>query len=172
MKKIRIIILISTLFFSFDLSKSAQKKVDKTIAALWENSVVIKKPINIIAKEKLTFKVANNDIFKLIKNNKLVGYLYFGVSPSRSDKIDYMVIFKPDLTILTVQILVYREEHGGEVGSKRWLKQFKGKSNGKAMKFGYDIQNISGATISAKSITKGVIQLSKNMVELKNKGII
>jgi len=27
-----------------------------------------------------------------------------------------------------VKVLVYREDHGGEVASKRWLKQFSGKS--------------------------------------------
>ena len=43
-------------------------------------------------------------------------------------------------------------EHGGEISSKKWLEQFVGYKGG-ALKYGDDIQAISGATYSASSIT-------------------
>lgn len=174
MKRILFILLLSIVITSFDLPKSAWKKVDKTITALWPEGNVQREVINISSdqKESLSFNLEDNKLFKLTDSTQLVGYLFLAEAPSKADKFDYMVIFKPDLSILTVQLLVYREDQGGEIGSKRWLKQFNGKSGGKEMKFGYDIQNISGATISARSMTKGIEVLSKNIQELKNKKII
>lgn len=172
MKKIGILILVSLSFFSFDLSKSAQKKMNKTITALWEGKVIEKIPIELTAKQRTSFNVNTNELFQLKSEKQLVGYLYLSKAASRSDVIDYMVIFSPDLKILKVQVLVYREDYGGEVGSKRWLKQFIGKSNGEAMKFGHDIQNISGATISARSMTQGVSQVSKNIKTLKSQAAL
>lgn len=83
-----------------------------------------------------------------------------------------MVVFKPDLSILKVKVLVYREEYGGEIGSKRWLKQFIGKKDPNKVKFGSDVQNISGATISARNLTYDVQNTMKQIIELKSKGII
>ena len=147
--------------------------MDKTIARLWQDKVIDKEPITLSAQQKNDFKLKSYDaIYQLSENNQTVGFLYLSQAKSRSDIIDYMVVFNPNLTILTVQVLVYREDYGGEVGSTRWLKQFKGKTNGIAMKFGHDIQNISGATISARHMSEGVQQVSKKIVEIKNKGIL
>ena len=173
MKKIGVILILSCLFFAFDLPKSAQKKVDKTIAAIWGEGVMItKKPINLSEdqQKQLGIILEYNNLFSLKNKDKNEGYLYLAQTPSRSDKIDYMVVFKPDLTIMTVQVLAYREGYGGEVGSNRWLKQFIGKSQEEEMKFGHDIQNISGATISARSMTNGVVNLTANINKIKSKG--
>ena len=60
-----------------------------------------------------------------------------------------------------MKILVYREDHGGEIGSKRWLKQFIGKTLTHNLKYQKDIAAISGATISARSMTFEVNKLLK-----------
>ena len=164
--------MLSLGFFSFDLSKSAYKKINKTIANLWEGKEVVKTTINLTENQRKTFLIGNNELYSLKENSKLVGYLYLAKAASRSNLIDYMVIFKPDLSILKVKVLIYREEYGGEVGSNRWLKQFIGKSNGESMKFGYDIQNISGATISTRSMTKSLGTVSKNIEQLKLEGAL
>ncbi len=44
--------------------------------------------------------------------------------------------------------------------SRSWLKQFIGKTNGQKMAMDKDIDGISGATLSAPSITLGVKDLS------------
>ena len=172
MKKIITILLISLTFLSFDLSKSAIKRINKTIASLWEDAEIKKTTIQLDEIDHKTFAIRTDELQTLKNDNQLVGYLYLARAASRSSLIDYMVIFNPDLSILNVKVLVYREDHGGEVGSKRWLKQFIGKTNGKEMKFGHDIQNISGATISARSLTKSIAQVSKNIQQLKSKGAL
>ena len=173
MRRLVYILFIVTLFSSFDLPKSAYKKMDKTIANLWQDKVIKKIPIELSQQQKNDFQLKDSDlIYQLSNNNKTVAYLYLSQAKSRSDIIDYMIIFNPNISILTVQVLVYREDFGGEVGSKRWLRQFKGKTNGVGMKFGQDIQNISGATISARNMSESVLQVSKKMIKIKSKGVL
>ncbi len=172
MRSFLIIVFLGVAFLSFDLPKSAYKKVDKTIAALWENIDVTEEAIKAPTDITLSFKLKEKTLFKLKNSNNILGYYYLTAANSKADKFDYMIVFNPDLTILKVQMLVYREDYGGEIGSKRWLKQFIGKVNGQKMKFGHDVQNISGATVSARSITHDISKSSKQMQELKDKGLL
>ena len=174
MKNIWIIVVLGCLFFSFDLSKVATKKMDKTLAKLWPDQNITKKPIHVSPtnQKKLSFELQNGNLYEIIKNTKPDAYLFLSKGFGKMNEFDYMIVYKKDLSILKVKILVYREEYGGEIGSTRWLKQFEGKNNPENMKFGHDIQNISGATISARSLTEDVKKVTLKMIELKNKGII
>lgn len=169
MKKIVSIILVGLVCLSADLPSSAIKKMDKAIQTLWENQLVKKEEIDISSHQ-----IQNNHLklSKLTINNKLVGYLMISRAKSRVDFFDYMIVYKPDLSILAITVLAYREDYGGEIASKRWLKQFDGKNNPNNMKFGDDIQSISGATLSARSLTQDVQEVTKNIQFLKIKGII
>lgn len=173
MKKLLIIFPI-LLLFGFDLSKSAEKKIDKTIAALWPDAHIEKLVKNLSPEQqkKLSFTIENNSLYFLLNNNKSVGYIFLSKAKGKSDLFDYMIVFKPDLSILTIQLLVYREEYGEEIGSKRWLKQFYGKQSSNDIKFGENIQNISGATISSKSITNDIKKSINKMQELQQKGFL
>jgi len=171
-KSILIIAVLGVALLSFDMPKSAYKKIDKTIAALWENIEVIKEVVKVPTNNTLSFKLKEETVFKLKNNTNILGYYYLTAANSKADKFDYMIVFNPDLSILKVQMLVYREDYGGEIGSKRWLKQFIGKINGQKMKFGHDVQNISGATVSARSITNDIEKTSIRMQELKDKGLL
>ena len=84
--------------------------------------------------------------------------LYIGKSPSRFEDFDFMVLFDKDKTIKLVKILVYREDYGGEIGGKRWLRQFIGKS--KPLPF---VDGISGATISVNSLKYSINNLIKQI---------
>ena len=66
-------------------------------------------------------------LLSIISNNQKIGYAYLGTAPSQTKYFDYIVIFDDNLTIQSIKILVYREDYGGEIGSKRWLSQFIGK---------------------------------------------
>jgi hypothetical protein len=89
----------------------------------------------------------------------LIGYFYYGKAPSKADEFDYIVIFDDELIIKKIKILAYREDQGGEIGSKRWLKQFNNLSQNDRVEYGKDIRGISGATISARSMTITVNKL-------------
>ena len=158
----------------YDLPKPAVKKIDKTLAAYFPEKVITKKSLELTGEDirKLTFKLNDNEFFQLWNGSELKGYMYISKGRSKFDSFDYMVIFKPDLTILTTKVLLYREDYGGEITSKRWLRQFDNKSNGEQMKLEEDIQVISGATISCRAITAGIQNLSKHIQELKSKGFL
>ena len=84
--------------------------------------------------------------------------LYIGKSPSRFEDFDFMVLFDKDKTIKLVKILVYRENYGGEIGGKRWLRQFIGWEEPKPL-----IDGISGATISVHSLKTSINTLLKEI---------
>lgn len=84
----------------------------------------------------------------------------------------FIVIFNTQLNIVKIKVLAYREDHGGEIGSKRWLKQFDGTPVQKELIFNKDIAGISGATLSAKSITQEVNKILKTMEILHHKSLI
>ena len=67
-----------------------------------------------------------------------------------------------------VNVLAYREDYGGEIGSNRWLKQFVGKARSAELAVGKNIAAISGATISVNSMTNAVNQLLNEMKQFEN----
>ncbi len=174
LKKIISITTIALLSFTViqtPFPERAYKKLDKTIGKLWNNKTITRKAI-LINSPELGFKVYPNSLFKLYDGHTVIAYAYLGKANSKSAQFDYVVFFNPELKIIYSQVLIYREDYGGEIGSNRWLKQFNGKYNGQAMVFQKDIQNISGATISSRNITQGIQQLSKQIVILKQKGFL
>jgi hypothetical protein len=76
------------------------------------------------------------------------------------DLIDFAAGFDARGVALGMEILAYRESHGGEVRQASWRQQFKGRPGPKAMRFGDDIRNISGATLSCQHVTEGMQRLS------------
>src|SRR5262249_11886690 len=70
--------------------------------------------------------------------------------------IDYSVALEKDGRIKAVEVLEYREPHGGEITSHSWLEQFVGKTSRDPVTLDRDIRNISGATLSSQHVTEGV----------------
>ena len=99
-------------------------------------------------------------------NSKPYAFVLFAEVMGKVDTFIYLIIFNPDGIIEKVSVLMYRENYGGEIASKRFLKQFKGKSNGLNMVYNKDIDGISGATISVQAITRAVRTDSKIFSEL------
>ena len=113
-----------------------------------------------IKKKKLIFSSKNKDekwhtilnknteqILRHIDTNSAIG---------RFDKFDFMVLYNPDKSIHKVRVLIYREDHGGEIANKRWLKQFEGKSIKNIKNLSKQINGISGATLSCNAITSEI----------------
>lgn len=171
------IIFISVLVFfisSFNVSKRVDAMIDKEIKSVFEIETYTKGLINIPSEINNTLPLQITDInfFKINNKNKNLGYYYLGQAYGKADYFDFIVIFDSDLIVSKVKILVYREDHGGEVGSKRWLKQFIGVTTKKQLKYQQDIAAISGATISAKSMTNEVNKLLKTIQILNIKQLL
>ena len=65
----------------------------------------------------------------------------------------------PDGQVLGVEIMSYRETHGGQVRDAAWRKHFAGKTLADPFKLDEDVPNISGATLSCRNVMDGVKRL-------------
>jgi len=165
MKFLSFLIILSIGLLSFQLPKNIQKKVDKEIKLQFKIDKFLLEPV-VISDEinsQLVTKMSTNNLFKIYNNDSILGYTFIGKAPSRDNVFDYLVLFDKDLIILKAKVLIYREDYGGEIGSKRWLKQFIGKTKDDIMVYENDIMAISGATISANSMTVAVNNLLKSI---------
>jgi Na+-translocating ferredoxin:NAD+ oxidoreductase RnfG subunit len=85
-----------------------------------------------------------------------LGYIVIDNVVGKVELITYAVAVGTDGAIKQIEILSYRESHGGEIRLPVWRKQFVGKTVAGPLHVGEDIANISGATLSCNHVTDGV----------------
>ena len=90
------------------------------------------------------------------RQGQLIGHAFVDQVVGRQDFITYGVGIDAAGKLRPVQILEYRESHGGEIRNARWLAQFEGRASPDALRFGRDIKNIAGSTLSSEHVTAGV----------------
>lgn len=169
-------VLITAWFFlsGTGLPPKLQKKVHKELATVFNTSdysvheVVVTEEIN----ASLPAKISGTNLFRIEGSGDVLGYVFLDKAPSKTAEFDYMVVFNPSLEIVQSKVLIYREEYGGEIGSKRWLKQFFGKSAGERVCPKTNIDAISGATISVRSMTYAMDNLLQTIGILEDKNIL
>lgn len=91
-----------------------------------------------------------------VQGDKPIGVVVLDAVIGKFDLIDYAVGIDPSGKLRSVEILAYRESHGYEVRLPAWRKQFVGKDKRDKLRVSEDINNISGATMSATHVTDGV----------------
>lgn len=145
------------------------KKINKEVLNVFEIEAFEREavPIDSAVLNEMDASFDADNFIKIIKDEQHLGYFYFGKAPSKADEFDYVIILDDQLIIKKIKILAYREDIGGEISSKRWLRQFNGFTKADELKYGKDIKGISGATISAKAMTKAVNDLLKNLSKLQ-----
>jgi Na+-translocating ferredoxin:NAD+ oxidoreductase RnfG subunit len=99
-------------------------------------------------------------VWRALRDGAVSGYVVTDAVIGKMEMIDYAVALDPQGGILDVEILAYRESHGGEVRRKPWRDQFHGKSADQPLRIGDDIQNISGATLSTTHLTDGIRRIA------------
>jgi Na+-translocating ferredoxin:NAD+ oxidoreductase RnfG subunit len=169
-----IILFVFVAYQNISLPKNIQKKVDKEISETFQVEAFqfesFKVPTEI--SKDLPSKFDADNFFKIHSNQELLGFAYVSKAPSKTDEFDYLVLLDPELVVLNTKVLVYREDYGGEIGSKRWLKQFVGKTQNDDLRYGDNIMAISGATISVRSMTTAMNNLLQSLKILHSKNII
>jgi len=167
-------LLVSVFMLSFGLPKNIQKKVDKEIKETFGVETFGFESVDIPQEhtKNLPSKFGADHFFKIETNKGLLGYAYVSKAPSKTDDFDYLVLLDKDLIVLKTKVLVYREDYGGEIGSKRWLRQFEGKTQNDHLEIGDNIVAISGATISVRSMTSAINDLLKSLKMLHSKNIL
>lgn len=89
-----------------------------------------------------------------------VGWVLSDRTVGKYELIDYAAGFTADGSMTGLEILAYRESHGAEIRTPAWRRQFAGRKGAGQLRFGDDIRNISGATLSCQHVTEGAQRLS------------
>ena len=77
----------------------------------------------------------------------------------KHDYITFGVGLDAHGSVRSIEILDYREAQGYQVRDQAWRAQFSGAHHGAPLRFGQEIRNISGASLSSRHITDGVRRL-------------
>ena len=123
-------------------------KLDKQMKKEVENQVKQK-----FYRDKLYYWTISQD-------DTTIAYAFLDNVIGKSMPITFMVILNIDGDIINANVIKYREAYGGEVGNKGWLRQFINLNNNSGYNIGKDIDGISGATISVKSMSKGIYKIA------------
>lgn len=167
-KKYKLVILIFLLLGSLNSYSQISKKADREIKKVFS---IEKYELSKAVDQKIEDFLSKR-LLKISNDCNKIGYAYLGTAPSQTKYFDYLVLFDQNLVIKSIKILVYREDYGGEIGSKNWLSQFLGKTIVDRFIYRKNIAAISGATISVNSITEAVNDILSYLTQLKNQGII
>ena len=149
------VIVIALLFSSFkasywELDKDSRATVYKSIAKIFNSETCNLDPID-------------DTFYSISEDDSIIGYLAVTDAPSKFHRFDYYVLFNDKEEILKVEVLHYRENYGGEICSKNWLKQFIGIDTENYSSFNREIDGISGATISVNSLKHNLLKLSNKL---------
>lgn len=139
-----------------DLNIAADKKIRKAIIKTFITEDFVLEEL-VLGKEimAITGSINTEHIYAIRQSGSTLGFLYLSSAKGRYDYFDFLVLYDTKLIIKTVEILVYREDHGYEVSNRSWLAQFQG-SSGCDTNYGKEIDALSGATYSAVHLTEEI----------------
>lgn len=98
-------------------------------------------------------------VWRAETDGKLQGWLIVDEVIGKHEFITYATAISPEGKVLGVEIMSYRETHGGQVREAAWRKNFVGKTLADPFKLDDDVPNISGATLSCRNVLDGVKRL-------------
>lgn len=171
-------ILLVSLFLNLDnggqsIYQKNLKKTNKVLSKLWEDQSVSVKPIEFNEEVIKKYQLDTPELYSLVSGTgEQVAYLCMREAQSKADTYTYLIIYNSTLQVEHIEVLEYRENYGGEISSKRFLRQFKGSSSSKNLVVGSDIDGITGATISVKSLVHSLNNSNSELAKLKELGAI
>lgn len=109
-------------------------------------------------EKKLGYSLSKNqwNFYIARSGGKIEGYAVIDHEVGKTEPITFLTAILPTGEVSQVEILAYRESHGGEVREKRFLNQFKNKNEKNPLRVGQDLANIAGATLSSRAVSRGV----------------
>ena len=94
--------------------------------------------------------------FRAHASDTVVGYALLVEEIGKHRPIDFVVGLRPDGTVEDVAVMAYREAYGGEIASRRFLAQYRGKGPQAGLRPYRDVQNVAGATLSVEAASRAV----------------
>lgn len=98
------------------------------------------------------------------------GYALFDEERGQHELISFATFFDARGNITRVEVVAYREPYGDGIRAARFRNQFIGRNASSGFRANDDIDAISGATISSRSLSKGVQRASILLDEVVLRG--
>jgi Na+-translocating ferredoxin:NAD+ oxidoreductase RnfG subunit len=98
-------------------------------------------------------------VWRAERQGSPLGWFIVDEVVGKHEFITYAAALSDDGKVLGIEVLIYRESYGHEIEEISWRNQFIGKTLADPIALDEDIANISGATLSCRSISKGVKRL-------------
>ncbi|MDI1259657.1 FMN-binding protein [Aquabacterium sp.] len=95
-------------------------------------------------------------VWRAERDGQLQGWFMVDEVIGKHEFITYATAISKDGHVLGVEILSYRETHGGQIREPSWRKNLVGKTLADPFKLDEDVPNISGATLSCRNVMDGV----------------
>lgn len=136
---------------------------DEAINRLFPGRTIVRKTLFLtdLEKEAIEQKVGASVESKVVPyyialgKEGVEGYLFFDTRIVRTMPETFMVAIRPDTTIARVEILAFHEP-ADYLPGERWLQLFSGRRLTDDLWVKRTIPNITGATLSTRSINDGV----------------
>ena len=127
--------------------------------------------LKILVQNKVKQRFYRNELYywTISNDDAKIAYALMDNVIGKSMPITFLVILNSKGAILASKVIKYREAYGGEVGNKNWLAQFANLTNTTQFMIGKNIDGISGATISANSLSKGIQKITVLFPFIKDK---
>ena len=138
---------------------------DEAVKIMFPKSERIRKTVIRLSQEKKDaieqrigwkFPEESFDVHIGETGDKIDGYAMVHNTIGKHKHMTYMVGVDTKGACTDVELLVFREARGSDVGRKRFNAQYEGKTVSDPIRINKDIINISGATMSVRSISAGV----------------
>ena len=172
-KYLGLIVFVSCFSWAFSqdqqlLTKKESKFVKGMFSEGWSSEALLIPDQNAVISGLL---LEEDRVHIIWEQGLVLGYLLSTRAMGRFDHFDYLIAFASDFSVLGLTITVYRSSHGAAICQKKWLSQFEAYA-GEDLKYGKDIDALSGATISATSMVKDVQRCYQIMISLKEEALI
>lgn len=109
-------------------------------------------------ERRLKRRLPKNDyvVYVALQDGEPEGYAVFDQERGQHELIDFATFFDAQGIVSRTEVMAYRENYGHEIRRESFRRQFIGRSADSGYVVGKDIDAISGATISADSMSRVV----------------
>ena len=104
-------------------------------------------------------RTPTQQVWRAQRDGEMLGWFVVDEVIGKHEFITYATAISPTGSVLGVEIMSYRETHGGQIRDASWRAEFVGKTLADPLRLGKDVPNISGATQSCRNVLDGVKRL-------------
>lgn len=101
--------------------------------------------------------------WRVEQSGKDTVYLLLAEGKGRTEPFRFFALLKADGSVLRVQVFEYNSTHGIQVTSTGWQSKLRVNAN-ESLVYGKNVDAITGATISAKSLISTLEEVRKHIV--------